>query len=74
MPEQLRCSSCGMPLRAPNHYHPYAACLMFLQRKDASQVEVYLKEVIEHGRSKEREIAKQRERKNESTKTEPSAS
>ena len=63
MTYQLRCSGCGMGLRAPNHFHPYAACLMYRQCKDASQVEVYLKEAIEHGRDKERETAKQREAK-----------
>lgn len=63
MAEQLRCSGCWMPLRAADHYHPYAACLMFKQCKDRDQVEVYLKEVIDHGRSKERELAKHREAK-----------
>lgn len=70
MTEQLKCSGCGMRLPAPNHYHPYAACLMYRQSKDASQVEVYLKEAIEHGRLKEREIAKQREVKRSPLKQE----
>ena len=70
MTEQLRCSGCGMLLRAPNHYHPYAACLMHRQCKDASQVEVYLKEVLEHGRHKEREATKQRAAKRPPLKSE----
>ena len=69
MSEQLRCSTCGMPLKAANHYHPYAACMIDMQRKDASQVEFYLKEVIEHGRLKERELVRQREAK--TAKAEP---
>jgi hypothetical protein len=72
MNARLRCSGCGMPLPAPDHYHPYAACLMHRQCKDAAQVEVYLKEVIAYGRLKEREIARQRELINERPKTEPS--
>lgn len=69
MTEKLRCSGCGMCLRAPNHYHPYAACLMHRQCKDASQVEVYLKEVLEHGRIEEREVTKQRGAKRPSLKS-----
>lgn len=59
-----------MPLKAPNHYHPYAACLMFRQCKDSSQVEAYLKEVMEHGRLKERDATKLREAKRPSPKLE----
>lgn len=66
---QLKCSGCGMLLRTPDHYHPYAGCLMFRQCKDASQVEAYLKEAVEHGRDKEREIAKQRQAKRPSLKS-----
>lgn len=63
MAEQLRCSGCGMLLRAANHYHPYAACLIYKQCKDRDQVEIYLKEVIEHSRLIERQSWKLREAK-----------
>lgn len=43
------CSQCGMLLRKPNDYHPYAACLMFNACRDGNVVEANLGAVVEYG-------------------------
>ena len=42
--EHTECAQCGM-VCAPNEYHPYAACLMFMACKDGPYVRAKLAEV-----------------------------
>lgn len=45
------CAQCGMLIEDASEYHPYAACLMFLQCRDSEIVRANLQGVVEHGRS-----------------------
>ncbi len=38
----LRCQACGMVLRTPAEYHPYASCLMFKGCGDSATVRANL--------------------------------
>ena len=42
--KHTECAQCGM-VCAPNEYHPYAACLMFMACKDGPYVRAKLDEV-----------------------------
>lgn len=42
--KHAECAQCGM-VCAPNEYHPYAACLMFMGCKDGAVVRANLSEV-----------------------------
>ena len=42
--KHTECAQCGM-VCAPNEYHPYAACLMFMACKDGPYVRANLAEV-----------------------------
>ena len=42
--KHTECAKCGM-VCAPNEYHPYAACLMFMACKDGPYVRANLAEV-----------------------------
>ena len=42
--KHTECAQCGM-VCAPNEYHPYAACLMFMACKDGTYVRANLAEV-----------------------------
>ena len=42
--KHTECAQCGM-VCAPNEYHPYAACLMFMACKDGPYVRAKLAEV-----------------------------
>lgn len=44
------CSQCGMCLKEPSDYHPFAACLMFLGCQNGNTVQVNLDAVVEYGR------------------------
>lgn len=44
------CGQCGMCLKGPNDYHPYAACMMFGFCHDGNQVQANLDAVVEYGR------------------------
>ena len=47
-----RCPGCGMPLGLPNEvaqYHPYAACLMFKDCRNAATVRANLESILRHG-------------------------
>lgn len=43
------CEECGMACE-PREFHPFAACLLFKQTKDAAAVRANLAAVIEYGR------------------------
>jgi len=51
MSERRRCAECGMQLVSPNEYHPYAACAMYRQEKDAHAVRMNIKAILEHGKA-----------------------
>jgi len=42
------CAQCGMTLAQFNEYHPYAACLMFMQCQDGDTVRANFNEVFAH--------------------------
>ena len=45
------CAQCGMLIEDSKEYHPYAACLMFMQCRDSETVRANLQAVVEYGRS-----------------------
>lgn len=47
--EFKHCAGCGMTTFGPRDYHPYAACVMFRQLRDGSNVEANLRAVVEYG-------------------------
>lgn len=47
---QHKCNECGMALSRANEYHPFSACLMYKQVRDAEVVRVNLRAVVEYGR------------------------
>lgn len=49
------CGLCGMETKTPDEYHPYAACMMFLQTRDVDTVRDNLWAVVDYGRKLERE-------------------
>ena len=49
------CAECGMPCDT-REFHPFAACLMFKQTKDARLVRSNLEFVLEQGRKQSLEI------------------
>lgn len=44
------CTTCNMPIASPLEYHPYVACVLYREFKDAKTVRVALNEVIKTGR------------------------
>lgn len=46
MTNNTKCKECGMTIQ--DEYHPFAACLMYRQTRDADVVRVNLASVIDH--------------------------
>ncbi|WP_156962428.1 hypothetical protein [Salinisphaera hydrothermalis] len=46
-----QCQECGMTLRKPGEYHPFAACLMFKACGDSDTVRASLSDVRAKGRA-----------------------